>query len=211
MGARIIGGPLPSITYCGTAYASASASTFTFTGQSISTASNRRFVIVGVVAAGSTINSVTIGGVSATRLDTGDPVGTNAKLFGLLVTSGTTATVVVTMSASVSNTVKIVTWAAYNLVSTTPRADNESLSDPATLNMTVRSRGIAVILATSNLNGATYTISGFSADLTVTSGVGNYPVLAGHVVSVPGGSPLALSVDYSSSAGGPRAVAISLR
>ena len=208
---RIIGNAPPVPVYCGTAYASAVATTFNFAGQSISDADSSRFVLVAVTGSGSIINSCTIGGVAGARLDDGDAVGTNAKMYGAVVPTGTTATISVVMSASVSNAVSITTWAVYNLNSTTPRDQSSSLSDPAVLDLDVRARGVAFVIATSNLNAATYTISGFTADLTVTTAVGNWPRVAGHVISAAGGTPVALGVNYSSSAGGPRAVAISLR
>lgn len=89
--------------YIGTVGSATSTTTYTFTSTDIGTAASDRIVFIAVSGSGGTnlsLNSVTIGGVSATLINTGFlSFGTIGCAY-LNVTSGTTATVVVTYSGT---------------------------------------------------------------------------------------------------------------
>src|SRR5262245_20931698 len=90
--------------------------TATATGASIGTASALRLVLVGVtVEADVDLNSCTIGGITATvgpqGRDTGGTPDNVCRFFYATVPTGTTADIVVTASASISQTGRVSVWA----------------------------------------------------------------------------------------------------
>lgn len=100
---------LSTTTFVATTSDTSNASTYTFNSASIGAASDSRLVVVGVTAeddaTGVTISSVTIGGSTAREIvqasaDEGAGNSVTAGLFYLRVTTGTTANIVVTLSAS---------------------------------------------------------------------------------------------------------------
>lgn len=95
------------VTWTDATSSSTDASAYTFNTRNIGTAAADRIVVVGVSAgqSGSTVRTctVTIGGVTATQLVFVAKTSTNSThvgLFALLVTSGTTANIVVTLSGA---------------------------------------------------------------------------------------------------------------
>jgi hypothetical protein len=148
-GAGTNGAAIPAtITLANSAASCASASVCTLTNSAISTASSTRFVIVAIQAIVSTrtITSVTIGGVSASSLY--DVNGTNTKTayYGLLVPTGTTATIIVNWSGALgANGGAIGVYAAYDLLSTTPIDSQNSTASPGVINMTTQSGGVAIM------------------------------------------------------------------
>lgn len=124
-------GGLPAITYV-TSYASTSnATTYSFSSSSIGTASADRLVVVvvenGVIGASAarTLSSGTIGGVSATvhtgtsDADTGPANPVAVDMMSLVVASGTTATIAVTLSG-LASCCKISIYTVTGYRSTTP-------------------------------------------------------------------------------------------
>jgi hypothetical protein len=95
--------------------------TFTFSSQAIGTAASDRRVIVGVVGGVSTttVSSLTIGGNSATLVTRRQDGGCTAELWIALVTSGTTADVVVTWG-TLQGRCAIAVWSTAGLTSNTP-------------------------------------------------------------------------------------------
>lgn len=93
----------PNLTYVGSTLNPGSATTYTFTNHAIGVASADRYVIIigsGVdVTNTRQVLSATIGGVAATLITRTNAGSDNAiGMYGLLVPSGTTATITVTMS-----------------------------------------------------------------------------------------------------------------
>lgn len=115
--------------------------TYTFSTQAIGTASMDRIVIVGAIgragATGRTISSVTIGGNAAGSVGAAAAADdtTNsrvAQLFALLVTSGTTADIVVTFNSTMVRA-GIVVWAMTGTGGSTNAHDSAtSTASPAT-------------------------------------------------------------------------------
>lgn len=93
----------PTVVYASTAGQNGSlTSPHTFSSQGIGTASADRVVIVSIYAKGSgvPVDSITIGGVSATKLAEITNSEGNATIWALLVTAGTTADVVLTWTGA---------------------------------------------------------------------------------------------------------------
>lgn len=140
--------------------------------QAIGTASSTRYVVVMVYSnAGSrqTVSSVTIGGVSATLLftnnsDYGASARTTTHFYGLLVTSGTTATIQVNWSGAPDQTgisVYSVTGSTTPSVSQTA-ASNGTATPSASLSIPVNGVGIG---AAAGGNGGTVTWTNLTEDL----------------------------------------------
>lgn len=107
-------------SYIGTASSGTSASSFTFSSQGIGTAATDRIVFVAVGTTGGSgvnVNSVTIGGTTATLINAGTlGFGTMACAY-LAVSTGTTATIVVNLSGSM-NRCAIDVYSVYGSTST---------------------------------------------------------------------------------------------
>lgn len=120
-------GPAATSTYVTYVSNSANQTTYTFTGTSIGTASSDRYVIVAFGAsdgtAGRTDSSVTIGGISATKLAGAYFSGATTRMAAIYmapVPTGTTADIVVTYSGQVSR-MGMSVFSATGIQSTTPR------------------------------------------------------------------------------------------
>lgn len=201
-----MGGVLPSVVYTGTQNSHANTNTFTFASVAIGTASSRRYCVFAVQGIGSLITGVTVNGVAQTSV-----LSNNPNFYVVNITTGTTASVVVTMSVSTTQDVAVTAWAMYNIRSATPQATVTSNGvNPAALSLNVPNRGIVIGLAYSGNNGATYTWSGATLDFQQTSGVSNIPRSGASVAVTSAGSPRAVTCTYSASAS-PRAGALSFR
>lgn len=126
---KLIGGSVPPaiVTYVTNVSNSSNLTTYTLTSVSIGTASADRYVIVGFGAsdgtAGKTDSSVTIGGVSATKLVGAYYVGGTTRMcamYAALVPTGTTATVAITFSGQMSR-LGVSVFSSTGLQSVTPR------------------------------------------------------------------------------------------
>jgi len=119
--------PPATVTYVTNVSNTANLTTYTLTSVSIGTASSDRYVIVGFGASdgtsGKTDSSVTIGGVSATKLAGAYYVGGTTRmcaLYAALVPTDTTATIAITFSAGMSR-LGVSVFSATGLQSVTPR------------------------------------------------------------------------------------------
>lgn len=95
-------------------------SSYSFSGVNLGTAAADRFIVVGLGYEGDgndNITSVTIGGAGATQLVHED--FEKVDFYGLTVTTGTSATIAVSLDDSVAR-MAISVWALYGLDSTTP-------------------------------------------------------------------------------------------
>lgn len=200
-------GPAPAmITYVSTAEQAeaASGSSFTFTAQDIGVAAANRYVLVGVLtadgtAAGATITGCTIGGNAATSHGQNGGTLVRAALFGLLVAAGTTADIVVTMSASIGGSATVVpctigVWNANGLLSTTPGAtatDYDTTGDLA-LGLASSADGIAVAVA-GHWNGAAAAWSGYDSTKDFTQSGSGAPTDASGISGVTTGAALTIT------------------
>lgn len=127
-------------------------SSFTLSAASIGAASDGRVVIVGISYGsdtGQTINSVTIGGVSASiRVQDGIDGGlyAGAGIAAAVVPTGTTADIDITFSASVAG-VGVGVWTATGLSGTTA-VDTGSNTDLTALAITTDAGGFAIAVVT---------------------------------------------------------------
>lgn len=160
---------VPSYAFQATTTAIASGSTYTYSSHAIGVAAANRLVIVGahsLQSAGSrTISSVTIGGISATVVSGTTFTTTTASgdydsaFYAASVPTGTTATIVVTMSASVAGGGGGVSvWAAYDLTSSTA-VDGDGVvvvgSSPANIpSLTTSGSGFLVASSMAYIAGA---------------------------------------------------------
>ena len=209
MAVIVVGGTVPSCVYCTQNVSSATASSFSFAGQSIGAApSNGKRIVVVSGILGGVISGVTIAGVTATAVSTVNPY-----MYYAAVPTGATGTIVVT-STGASTICTIMVEAIYDLASNVPRAVSAlSVASPAVVSVTVPPRGVAVAVATSGTNGSyTWNFGGstVAADYTNTVSINNFVRSIAHVVTPTGGSPLSITCTYSSSSS-PRAIAASWR
>lgn len=126
--------------------------TATYTNYSIGPASSDRVVFVsawGLGATARTLSSITIGGVTATKI-TGSSTsqGQNLQLYRATVPTGTTATIVVTWSGSYSNS-GIDVWTASNLGTITTHSSNFTNVTANTQSVTINTpnRGFSIVSA----------------------------------------------------------------
>lgn len=147
----------------------ASLTTYTFTSVNFQTEAGRSLVVVAAGAhSGSNlqVSSVTIGGVSATQVDTsGNGLATTAMYQA--APTGTSGDVVVTFSGGQSGA-GIAVWSLYNLASTTKKASVANTAATQTVRTLSLNTAIGdVILAySSNRDGGTptYTWVGVTED-----------------------------------------------
>lgn len=158
--------------------------TLTWTGVNIGTASSDRIVVVAVSGEGNagTSISVTIGGVTATRA-----IGINllrnmggTEIWYLPITSGTTATIVVTADGGATFmseagiAVGKITGSATATVSAVNTADTwaSAVADPHSISAAVPANGVGIISAVIDRN-VTATWSGATGDATINQVGGN--------------------------------------
>lgn len=133
--------PPATYTYNGQYSSITNGSTFSWSAA-IGTASATRYVLVAVLRrGGATLTGCTIGGSAATILIDGGSHG--IAFCGKVVASGTTATVGITFSASVSDAA-IASYSLYGLQSTTPVASTSTNVYPATVNIQTIAGGVVV-------------------------------------------------------------------
>lgn len=142
--------------------------TYTFATQSIGTAAVGRCVVVSVGGGQSgnrDINSVTVGGNTATELIEVDSAGNInvVGLFAITVDTGTTADVVVTFSASMARAA-IGVWAIYGVQNCTTATDTQSDTGAnPSVNINVSAGGSVIGYVRTN-TGTVGTWSGITED-----------------------------------------------
>jgi hypothetical protein len=132
----------------GSAEDASNATIYTFTAQPIGDAAAARFVVVGVAMVGTaarTVSTLTIGGISASKL-TGAGVqngNTDLEFWGVTVPTGTTATIVVTASGACVRAA-IFIWALTNYTGIAPVVASDVTLDQILASPSVNSATIAV-------------------------------------------------------------------
>lgn len=140
----------PVLKYITLSTSSANQTTYTFSGVNIGTADQYRFVVVCVrgwsgSTATRTVSSLTIAGTTATSLV--NPSNQYAgAIYGLTVTSGTTADIVVTFSSSMNNA-GIFVYTVNNLQSTTAIDTSDISVTNATASDTLTTKQDGIIIA----------------------------------------------------------------
>ncbi len=148
----------PVLTWASSAVTGTDATSHTFASQAISTAASNRFVIVvistGMDVGGTLTNghplTVTIGGVSATKLFAPVPSGGDndsiMSMWGALVPTGTTASIVMTWNVS-QRRVGLATYALYyhTMVPTYTGSGSFNGTTNVSLNVTVGPGGKGLV------------------------------------------------------------------
>ena len=196
------------LTYVTATDAAGGGSPQTFATVSIGTAAYDRRVILAVAAGGGatvgTVTGITVGGVSATKIveQLGAGNQTRSQIWIALVPSGTTADIILTYSASVSQ-FGIGVWNATGLSVNTAFASGGSTADPGTATLACTGGGFCVSLA------ATFNLS---TSLTWTNVTEKYDQVQGTQLTHSGasiatvGGTIAPSGDYASGTGDEAAV-----
>ena len=130
--------------------------TYTFSAQAIGTAAADRRVIVTVAGTGSnntTITTVTVGGVTATEIIDAANSQNNMGVFIALVTTDTTADIVITFSNAKARCA-IGVWSCTGLSSDTAVDSDSSTAEPGVITLTTVASGFAVSMAADGSTGS---------------------------------------------------------
>lgn len=174
---------LPTLlTYIGSGALTSTTSTYTFTSQAIGTASSDRLVIVGIMhntaSLSQQVTGVTIGGVSATSI-IAPSAGVALSLFTLKVTTGTTATIVVTLNGNAVNC-GIQVYTLKNYKSATPNFTTTNAVNSPPQSVTATENTVVMAMATTSTTASTLTWSApVVLDNTTLVGGGNRIVTVG--------------------------------
>jgi hypothetical protein len=168
-----------AITYVSSNSNESNLTTYTFSAQSIGTAAADRFVIVGCYAPRNTstctITDVTIGGITATQLVQSKDASafSDFAIYGASVPTGTTADVVVTLSAA-PDRFGIDVFAATALSSTTPTATQTDNTASVNLSksITVQANGFILGCSGNENTAATHTWTNLTERLDQATGTG---------------------------------------
>ncbi|WP_129396507.1 hypothetical protein [Methylovirgula ligni] len=179
------------MAYIGATTSTTAGGTFTFSGVNLGHAYSNRIVLIGIEGGyGSTnehnINTVTVGGSSATLIVQALGGSTQTEVSGIAaiaLATGTTANIVVTYAGTISRST-IVVWTMQR--SSITKISSQSATNSATLSFTLtgNSGGVAVVMGGSTVSSGTYsaTASGFTVDSTGNyTGATNDGWIAGHV------------------------------
>lgn len=144
--------------------------------QNIGAASSSRYVVVMVYSNSGgqrDVTSVTIGGVTATLLFTNNAnystARTTTHFYGLLVTSGTTATIQVNWSASVDQTAISVYSVTGSVAPTVAQTAANNGVQAGSLSLTIPANGVG-IGGRGTGNGGTFTWGNLTEDVDVNAG-----------------------------------------
>jgi hypothetical protein len=184
------------VEFCAAPFSTTDLSTYTFTAVNLSSPAADRFIVVGVLLVGSpgrTASTVTIGGVSATAINTGTAsTNVSLRLFGAVVPAGSTGDVVVTASGGCL-CCSIGVWALYGLSSTTAIDTTNGTSNPDSDTLTTVAGGFVVAVAVNGGSVETYTWSGLTENFDQTVEASTASCASGASVET-GGSSLAYTV-----------------
>lgn len=152
--------------------------TYTFSSVSLGAAASTRVIVVfvqGVRSSGASVSSCTVGGVSATRIETESSTNFPGALFTAVVPSGTTGDIVVTFNGTMSECA-IGVYRATGM-SATPadwelKSDGSSASETLTVDV-VEGGAVASFALRGNNNNLTWTglSEDFETAFTYTAGV----------------------------------------
>lgn len=187
-------------------------------------AANRTVLVMAVFRHGpvspEVINSVTIGGISASNVaQTFNSAGANYTLMYMWVANvptGTTANIVVTYSASIDRADGVQVWSAYGLSSTTPVASASSLSttvSPLSLNVSAGGIVVASTWSFTPVVSPPCAWAGVTANGDIlTDPSGAQLMSAASANFVPAASPRTVSCTYNATSGfEPAALSVSFR
>ncbi len=138
----------PSVSYRNSYNSTTNASSYTFSASDIGTADTSRLVVVqvhGQASAGTrSVNTLTIGGTGATGYQNTARLYHNS-LWALAVSTGTTASIVVTFSGTMLNCL-IAVYALYDLNSNVPIDSQPATANSTTISLTVSARQKGIVI-----------------------------------------------------------------
>lgn len=186
--------------------------TVTWTAAPIGTASANRYVVVCVLARlpSATLNSLTIGGTTATILLQRSVTNESPAIAILLVTTGTTADIIATYSGNPARATML-SMSIINLVSTTPvgTISTGSVADPSgTVNVNAGGCIIAIANTDNSTTGTTWT--GVTEDYDAVQG-GAELVSGGHLDYASAVTPQTVTADFVSAGSSTNLLAVSMR
>jgi hypothetical protein len=200
------GADVKSLTFIGSHEDGTNATTYTFSSASLGAAAGDRRIILGVCATQSSeqnISSVTIGGVTATKVV--ETSGTRKVTILIAhVPSGTTGDIVVTYAGSGSARCGIGVWAATGLTSDTAVDSTTSTASPGSLALTTVVGGFVVAVAQNgeDVSGTTWTDATEQYDIAMETGAQRHTGAS----DLTTGTSLTITATYASSST-PRAAA----
>ena len=208
-----------SVTYVTATHSSATATAYTFSAHNIGTAASDRFVVVGIFGLHNgggtgTISSVTIGGSTATllnKLSDYSLIG-NWGLYGLTVTSGTTADIIVTFDRAMEGA-SIAVWNINGLISVTP-TDTQSAtatSGAVSVTLNIQSGGVGLAVGGRQSVNTTYTWGGLTEDFDASMDAASDSGSGASLYSAAGNSALSVTLTPASAGTHEGLVAIAMR
>lgn len=203
-------------TFAGSSAVTATGSPQTISSAPIGTAAATRYVVVAVGVLPSTIapsvSAITVAGQSCSLITSSAAQGGGLYLFitDAPVTSGTTASVVVTYGGN-TNRIFVATWAVTGLNSTTATDTDTSTTNGASVTSSITAGGVCIAAAISNstVSAGTFTWTGVTEDVE-TSALTNGR-MSGASKASAGGESLSLSATSTQANQGYFLVAASFR
>lgn len=201
-----------SLNYIGSTTLQNPSDPCTFTSAAIGTADagRRVFVVIAVDdnSATFTINTVTIGGISATihvqASDTEGAVG----IASAIVPTGTTANIVVDTSLTSPQDVSCSVYAAYNVVRTTPYdTDFDNANDPSQTAVDIPDGGFVIAGCQHGNSGVAFVITGVTADYQATTPEAGFRWGSGHAKNLS--AQTARLIQFDGGTGDSASVAVS--
>lgn len=201
---------VPYAIYCGSYTDSTGPASYSFAGCSLSNPSDDRLIVVCVAsrdtgAVGATHGTVTVAGVTATKLVEQVASTVSVALYSARVPTGTTGTITVGLDDTTDH-MWIAVYAVYGLASATVVDTDTANADPATFSaLTVRSGGVA-IAAAGAIGGGAFTATGMTKGADETLETMRY--VSAEAENTIGATAFAASLDSNAAA---TAVAVSFR
>lgn len=166
-----------AVTYLQLATDGANGSSFTFASQNFGTADADRYIIVGINGrsndgADKTLNSVTIGGVTATISVSGWNSGNVAAIAIAAVPTGTTGSVVITFSDTMTSC-SLAMWSEIKVTSLTATDTGTDTTDPLSTNITL-TNGFIIAVARSDSAADSATWTNVDENFDTTDADGNF-------------------------------------
>jgi hypothetical protein len=176
------------INYIGDASDTSNSISYTFSGQSIGTASNDRVVLVTVGArqnSAITLSTVTIGGVSATQIAYAQFVGSGTEhsaIYAAKIPSGTTADIVVTFTdAALRCAIGVFAMTGSGVAASDTDSTTSNSSGAFTASVDVPDNGSVLCAAWAGASGATsWTLSGVTEDFDIQPEISANALASGH-------------------------------
>ena len=195
---------MPTLTYQSTAQTGANASSYTFAGLAIGTASATRGVIVCVYqvgGSGGVTDTVSVGGTSLSlvvlRRNGANSAG-EASIWVGTVTTGSTADVVVTLTAKASRC-GVAVYSVDDITAVELLDTGDGIGDPTDMSLNVQAGGFAVAIAGCNSGGAYGTWAGLTEDVDSDLEGSNAQFSAAHLNITSTSTPLTVTADPASS------------